>query len=262
MQQRPVIGIPMQTLQAIDGIPESLPMSWVMNQRYILTLTAVGAVPWMIPLLHDVGTLREVYERLDGVFIAGGVDMDPATYGEALSPLCGRIDRPRDQTELALTRWAMEDGKPALGVCRGLQVINVAAGGTLYQDLAAEYPGAIKHDYFPGAGGYARDFLAHEIRIEGQSRLHRSFGAERIRVNSMHHQGIKTLGEGLVPTAWAPDGVIEAAESVEHPFLAGAQWHPEMLADTDAPTLQLFTSFVDAAVAFHQGREVAGAVAA
>ena len=261
MQQRPVIGIPMQTLQAIDGIPESLPMSWVMNQRYVLTLTSVGAVPWMVPLLGDAGTLREVYERLDGVFIAGGVDMDPGTYGEETSPLCGRIDPPRDQAELALVRWAMEDRKPVLGVCRGLQVINVAAGGTLYQDLAAELPDSIKHDYFPGAGGHARDFLAHEIRIEGRSHLHQSFGCEEIRVNSMHHQAIKQLGEGLVPTAWAPDGVIEAAESREHPFLAGAQWHPEMLADTDPPTLQLFTSFVHAAVAFQAGRQVTGAAA-
>ena len=262
MQQRPVIGIPMQTLQAIDRIPEDLPMSWVMNQRYILTLTSVGAIPWMIPLLcEDVGTLRAAYEHLDGVFIAGGVDMDPATYGEEMTPLCGRIDPPRDQTELALTRWAMEDGKPVLGVCRGLQVINVAAGGTLYQDLAVEYPGAIKHDYYPGAG-HARDYLAHEVRIEGRSRLHRSFGAEQIRVNSMHHQAIKTLGEGLVGTAWAPDGVIEAAESAEHPFVAGAQWHPEMLADTDAPTLRLFTAFAEASMAFHEGRKIAGPVAA
>jgi putative glutamine amidotransferase len=185
--------------------------------------------------------------------------MDPATYGEEMTPLCGRIDPPRDQTELALARWAIEDGKPVLGVCRGLQVINVATGGTLYQDLATQYPGAIKHDYYPG---HPRDYLAHDIRIEGRSRLHRSFGAEQVRVNSMHHQGIKTLGDTLVPTAWAPDGVIEAAESNEHPFLAGAQWHPEMLADTDAPTLRLFTAFADAAGAFHDGRRIAGPVAA
>lgn len=258
MNQRPTIGVPMQTLQAIEGIPAGLPLSWVMNQRYVLTLASVGAVPWMIPLLDDVDTLRAVYDHLDGVFIAGGVDMDPATYGEEISPLCGRIDPPRDRAELALTRWAMEEGKPVLGVCRGLQVINVAAGGTLYQDLAAEYPGAIKHDYFPG-DGHARDFLAHEVRIEGRTLLHQSFGSERIGVNSMHHQGIRELGEGLIATAWAPDGVIEAAESAEHPFLAGAQWHPEMLAETDAPTLRLFTAFANAASDFGRSRALVGA---
>lgn len=261
MTRRPTIGIPLQTLQAIENIPEGLPLSWVMNQRYVQTLVGVGAVPWMIPLLDDAATLRAVYDRLDGVFIAGGVDMDPATYGDALSPLTGRIDPPRDRTELQLARWAMEDRKPALGVCRGLQVINVAAGGTLFQDIAAEVPGAIKHDYFPGAG-HARDYLAHEVRIEGRSRLHQSFGSETILVNSMHHQGLRTLGEGLVATAWAPDGLIEAVESTEHPFLAGAQWHPEMLAYRDAPTARLFQAFVDAAAAFGEGAAVAGAVAA
>jgi len=188
MQQRPVVGIPTQTLQSIDRIPEDLPDSWVMNQRYYLACTEVGAIPWMVPLLdRDPETLRAIYDRLDGIFIAGGVDMDPASYGEERHELCGRTDPPRDRVELAFTRWALEDGKPVFGVCRGMQVINVAAGGSLVQDCTL-FPGAIKHDYFPGAG-WARDHLAHDRRLAEGSRLHRAFGATEAKVNSMHHQG-------------------------------------------------------------------------
>ena len=259
MSCRPTIGIPTQTLQSIDGIPEGLPQSWVMNQRYFLAATAVGAVPWMIPLLaDDPDTMRCIYEQLDGVFIAGGVDMDPSSYGAEQHPLCGRIDPARDRVELMLARWAMEEGKPTLGVCRGMQVINVAAGGTLIQDLAAECPGADKHDYFPNAG-FARDYLAHEVRVVEGTRLRRILGAETVRVNSMHHQGVRQMGDGLVASAWAPDGVLEALEGTGESFLVGAQWHPEMLSDTDPPTRRLFEEFVEAAAEWRRSRAMAGA---
>src|SRR6059058_1067695 len=124
--RRPVIGVTTQTLHAIHGIPEGLPESWVMNQRYFRAIMELGGVPWMIPLIpDDPATLREIYERLDGLLIPGGVDMDPRTYGEPVSPQCGVLDPARDATELALTRWAMDDGLPVLGLCRGAQVINV-----------------------------------------------------------------------------------------------------------------------------------------
>ncbi|MBU6366492.1 MAG: gamma-glutamyl-gamma-aminobutyrate hydrolase family protein, partial [Gemmatimonadetes bacterium] len=143
-----MIGLTTQTLHSIDGIPPQLPSSWVMNQRYFLAATMVGAVPWMIPLLDDdLDTLREIYERVDGVLIPGGVDMDPAQYGEAVLPECGNLDPARDRVELQLARWAIADGKPVLGLCRGLQVINVARGGSLWQDIAAQRPECAKHDY-------------------------------------------------------------------------------------------------------------------
>ena len=251
MQQRPVIGIPTQNLKAIDRIPEDLPDSWLMNQRYFLACTQVGAVPWMVPLLEDdVDTLRAIYERLDGIFLAGGVDMDPGSYGCDRHDLCGRTDLPRDEVELQLARWALEDGKPVFGVCRGMQVLNVAAGGTLVQDCSL-WPSAQKHDYFPGAG-WARDYLAHDIRIAEGSRLHAAFGATVAQVNSMHHQGLERVGRGLVPTAWAPDQLVEAIEgaSPEH-FLVGVQWHPEMLIDTHEGTRRLFEEFIEAANQFH-----------
>jgi len=249
MDYRPTIGVPTQTLQAIEGIPEGLPHSWVMNHRYFLALTSAGAVPWMIPLLdHDEATLRAIYDRLDGVFIAGGVDVDPTTYGEERHALCGVTDLPRDVVETTMTRWALEDGKPLLGVCRGMQILNVVRGGTLYQDCNDEYSGSIKHDYFPNAG-YARDYLAHAVRVEPGSRLHEAFGVEDAPVNSMHHQGIKAVGEGLSATAFSPDGLIEALEVDGHPFAVGVQWHPEMLIDSHAGTRRLFEAFTAASVA-------------
>ena len=245
--RRPVVGIPTQTLQSLGGVSAEIPPSWVMSQRYILTLTAAGAIPWLVPLVDDA-TLRGIYEQLDAVFLPGGADIDPATYGADPHPLCDRTDRDRDRVEVALATWALEDAKPVLGVCRGMQLINVAAGGTLYQDLAQELPGALKHDYFPFRGqGFARDYLAHEVRIAEGTRLADLMGAGPLRVNSMHHQGVRELGAGLVATAVSPDGLIEAIEGKRDGYLVAVQWHPEALTDNDARTRGLFTDFIHAA---------------
>jgi putative glutamine amidotransferase len=246
-QRRPVVGIPTQTLQSLGGVSEKIPPSWVMSQRYILTLSTAGAIPWMIPLVDD-DTLRGVYEELDAVFLPGGADIDPHTYGADPHPLCDKTDRERDRVEVALARWALEDEKPVLGVCRGMQLINVAAGGTLYQDLAEELPGAIKHDYFPFSDqNYARDFLAHDVSVVAGTRLAELVGAGTVRVNSMHHQGVKELGQGLVATAEAPDGLIEALEGTsDASYLVAVQWHPEALTDSDERTRHLFADFISA----------------
>ena len=149
---------------------------------------------------------------------------------------------------MALASWALEDEKPVLGVCRGMQLINVAAGGSLYQDLAEELPGAIKHDYFPFRGQhFSRDFLAHDVDVAGGTRLAKLLGAGSVRVNSMHHQGVKALGQGLVSTAVSPDGLIEAIEGERSGYLVAVQWHPEALTDNDARARTLFADFIDAA---------------
>jgi len=245
-QDRPLIGVPTQTLQAIDNIPAELPQSWVMNYRYFTSLTRVDAVPIMIPLLaSDEATLRAMYARLDGLFLAGGVDVDPASYREDKLDVCGRTDPDRDAVELLLTRWAIEDGLPVLGVCRGLQVVNVACRGSLVQDLPAEGR-FIKHDYFPSKD-YARDYIAHEARVQRDSRFAQIFDAETITVNSMHHQGIKRLGHGLRATIHAPDGLVEGIEGTGDGFLLAVQWHPEMLIDRDAGTRRMYEAFVQAA---------------
>jgi putative glutamine amidotransferase len=247
MEARPLIGVPTQTLQAIDGIPEELPHSWVMNRRYYQALAQVAAVPVMVPLFdEDMDTLRAIFDRMDGIFLAGGVDVDPESYGAARHADCGRTDPARDRVEIQLTRWAIAERKPLLGVCRGMQVLNVALDGTLHQDFAACLPDAIKHDYFPNAG-HSRDYLAHEVQVVHGSRLWSAFGAGTAHVNSMHHQGIDRLGEGLAATAFAPDGLVEALEADGDAFAVGVQWHPEMLIDSDAGTRRLFEAFVDAA---------------
>jgi putative glutamine amidotransferase len=257
MKQRPLIGVPTQTLQSIDGIPDGLPHSWVMNHRYYTALASVGAAPVMVPLLvRDVEALRGIYDACDGIFIAGGVDVDPSSYAEPRQELCGRTDLDRDGVEILFTQWARADGKPVFGVCRGLQIINVAAGGSLVQDCAAYIEGAIKHDYFPTAG-HARDFLAHAVRLVRGSRLHAIFGADEVRVNSMHHQGLARVAPGLVVSAHAPDGLIEALEVPDEPFTLGVQWHPEMLVDSDAGTRRLFEAFVQAARSYREGRRAA-----
>lgn len=247
---RPVVGVPTQTLQSLGGVSADIPPSWVMSQRYVQTLAQAGALPWMLPLLvEDEATMRGMYERLDGIFLPGGADVDPSSYGAERHPRCDvSTDRSRDRLELTFVRWAMEDGKPVLGVCRGLQIINLAAGGTLWQDLADEWPGTQKHDYFPFDGRYSRDHLAHPVRLEGASRLREIMACDELPVNSMHHQGARELGAGLVATAFAPDGVIEALEGTGDSFLLGVQWHPEALTEADERMRRLFTAFAEAAV--------------
>lgn len=245
MGNRPIIGIATQTQ---DAIPGQSPLAWVMGQRYVHSLTQTGAIPWIIPLLKDdPATLRAIYDRLDGVFLTGGVDVDPAAYHEARHELCGKSDPARDAVEIELLRWALADHKPVLGVCRGIQVINVACGGTLYQDIGRQFPQAIKHDHFPTPTGPARDWLAHTLRVRPASRLHSILAAEELRVNSMHHQAIKDLAAGLVPSAFAPDGLIEGVEGANGHFLVGVQWHPEELVATQPPMRRLFEAFIAAA---------------
>ncbi len=252
MSHRPVVGIATQTLEAIPG---KLPPCWVMGQRYVRVLAAAGAVPWLIPLLQgDPDTLRLTYDHLDAVFLTGGVDVDPAAYGEDRHEMCDRSDPARDEAEIHLVRWAMADHKPTLGVCRGIQVINVACGGSLYQHVADQMPHAIKHDYFPSAAPFTRDYLAHPVAVEPASRLGRLLGASEVQVNSMHHQGIKRLAGDLAVSAVAPDGLIEGVEGRNGQYLVAVQWHPEELAEAHAGMRRLFTDFVEAAAAFRAGR--------
>jgi putative glutamine amidotransferase len=250
MSKRPVIGITTQTLQSIDGIPSGLPQSDVMNQRYYIAIAMAGGAPLLVPLLDDEpDALEAAYEACDAILIPGGVDMDPSNFGESPHEKLGRTDPARDRVEMQVTRWAVRDRKPLLGLCRGLQVINVALGGSLYQDLEAQYPEAIRHDYFP-TYGFDRSHLAHEVELAKGSRLRKLMELDRIPVNSMHHQGIRTLAPVLSASAVAPDGLIEAVESSDDHFLVGVQWHPEVFEMTDPHTRHVFHAFIEAAGAY------------
>jgi len=248
MPRRPVIGIAMQTLPGKPG--GELPNCWVMGHRYVEALRGVGAVPWLIPLLpHDLGTMNSIFERLDGVFLTGGVDVDPSQYGEDRHPLCGRTDPDRDAIELMLLRHAVGRTLPVLAVCRGIQILNVNCGGTLYQDVTAQVPSALKHDHFPTIHQPSRSYLAHEISVDRSTRLGSILGADSAPVNSMHHQAIKALAPGLKASAFAPDGIIEAVEGTGEQFIVAVQWHPEELAETQPGMKRLFESFIAEAVA-------------
>ena len=247
-RQRPLIGVPTgrEKSQRFYGLP-----LYIMNQTYIRMLENLGALPVMIPLQMSEATLRGIFERLDGLFLPGGEDIDPSHYGAERHPLLGATDQERDRTELLMARWAVESGMPFLGVCRGLQVLNVACGGTLYQDLHAECPALQKHDYTPPT--YERYRISHTIRIEPDSRLAQALGAVH-EVNSMHHQGINHLGAGLRVVARAEDGLPEAIEVPVLPYMVGVQWHPEELATTDQHSSNLFYQFVAAAASAWQSQ--------
>lgn len=207
---------------------------------------AGGGAPLQVPLGLDQTTLRAVFERVDGLLLAGGGDVDPAFYGGPTSDKCRGIDRERDALEMTLVRWSIEAGKPLLTICRGIQVMNVALGGSLYQDVLSDMPGALRHDYFT-SDGFARDYRAHPLTLVRDSGLIHLLGAERLVVNSLHHQGIKGLASDLTPVGHAPDGLVEAVEVKGHPFAIGVQWHPEALAADDPMMRRLFEALVKAA---------------
>jgi putative glutamine amidotransferase len=211
---------------------------------YIRAVRAAGGVPVLLPHGARAQELETVVARLDGLVLPGGEDVDPAEYGQDQIPECGRIDRDRDALELQLARQAAEGGLPVLAVCRGHQVLNVALGGTLWQDLKAQLPAAQEHAcaYLEDAGT-----LAHQVRVMQNSRLVDILGTEQIGTNSSHHQAIRTLGAGLVATAWAPDDVIEGIELRGHPFAVGVQWHPERMYREHPRMLRLFEVLVEAA---------------
>ena len=244
MSNIPVIGITTHSLSAVPGVHEHHPSGWAVGEAYIRALAIAGALAWPIPLIpEDSQLLASLVNHIDGLLIPGGTDLDPLHYGEEPQPLVDSPDAPRDVTELALIRKALEEGIPVFGICRGMQTLNVAAGGTLHQHVG----GTVRHDFHMDRA-VPRDHLAHAVNVEGDTRVHEIVGPGRLAVNSLHHQAVKDLGEGLEATAFAPDGLIEAVEMPGHPFAVGVQWHPEELVDSDERMLGLFVDFVRTAM--------------
>jgi putative glutamine amidotransferase len=217
--RRPLIGIPTASFTGKDGR--------LVFRGYALYAQAVvdaGGAPIFVPLVQSEPDLLPIYEHLDGLLFPGGSDISPRRYGQSPIPECLEPDDPRDHVELRLARWALEDDKPILAICRGMQILNVAAGGTLYQDIETQLPSALNH-----RRGDARASIVHTIAIEQGSLLASIFPVDECGVNSSHHQAVKDTGRLFQVTARASDGVIEGMESNRHRFVAAIQWHPEEL---------------------------------
>lgn len=203
---------------------------------YVDSVLAAGGLPVLIP--PQPGNAALILEQLDGVVLTGGPDCDPAAYGEARHPTVVKpLDGRRQANELALARAARELGVPALGVCLGLQLMNVSAGGSLIQDIRSQHSAEIAHSTEPGKR------VRHAVSIDADTRLSSILGAGETEVNSSHHQAVRRIAPGLRRNAVAPDGVIEGIEDPSHPFFVGVQWHPEDMKGEDSSSA-LFGAFV------------------
>ena len=205
-----------------------------LSTAYVQALARAGLVPVVVPPILDPDAACMVLDRVQGLVLSGGEDVEPSRYGAAPHPKLEETDPARDALELALIAGAERRGLPLLAICRGLQILNVALGGTLYQDLASERPGPIDH---------ADRSLRHALRVEPETRVHRAVEGRAATVNTRHHQAIRDVAPALRATAWAPDGLIEGVErrDASAPWTLAVQWHPE-----DDLETAVFGSFAEA----------------
>lgn len=216
---------------------------------YTEALRKAGAIPVVIPPQPE--NAAAIMDELDGIVLAGGNDCDPAAYGETPHPTVDDPMDPRRQTnDLSLARAARERGVPTLGICLGMQVINVAAGGTLVQDIASQIGTDIEHASEPENRG------RHDVIVDQGTKLGQILRERELNVNSSHHQAVGKVGEGLRVTAHAPDGVVEGLEDPKHPFYVGVQWHPEDMTGEDSAT-KLFAAFLEAAREYAERKRLA-----
>jgi putative glutamine amidotransferase len=244
---RPLIGLSCSS----SARPSRNAPRFYIKQSYCHALHLAGGAPVLIPSLDDEQALLSIYARLDGLLLSGGGDIAPEHFGQARLVKLSEVDLPRDRAELFLTRQAVKDGLPVFAICRGVQALNVALGGTLYQDIPAQLPMAQRHRFYPG---YARNYIGHQVWVQPASQLASIVGAGHLPVNSFHHQAVKDVAPTLRVASTAPDGVIEALEGQDASFVLGVQWHPEDLVEDDPRMLRLFEAFVTAARHFSQRR--------
>jgi putative glutamine amidotransferase len=242
---RPLIAVTTSEVRSIDAVvltPQGEPAQHEMalGLRYLEAIESAGGIPVVVPPLH-IGLVEQLLERIDGVCLSGGPDLDPVSYGARPHEHTGPTQHRLDAFELALARAADARGLPILAVCRGLQVLNVARGGTLHQHLPEQVGERIKHRQ-EAAG----TFPTHWVTLQPSSKLETILGRHRTKVNSFHHQAVATLGDGLVVTGRASDGTIEGVEAIDREFVVGVQWHAETLVDRPGQAA-LFSSFVQAA---------------
>lgn len=241
---RPVIGV------IASYNPETRVL--LVRENYLSMLRAEGGNPVLLPLGASGDALEAQLDMCSGVLLTGGDDVEPARYGEETLPCCGSMTLPRDAYEIELIRRAVERDIPMLGICRGIQVLNVALGGSLYQDVGTQVePGASAHQQ-PEPYGEP----SHRVTLAPGSPLERLWGVEAMPVNSMHHQAIKRLAESLAPMAFAPEGFVEAVDRPGSLYVRGVQWHPEYMvepqvrAEVSAPQRAMIREFIEAAAEY------------
>jgi putative glutamine amidotransferase len=219
-------------------------LTHLLPQAYTRALLACGVMPVLVPSTENPEALRSLYERVDGILISGGGDVNPRYSGRDSCDLVYDVEDARDTTEINLIRWAYEDNKPLLGICRGQQVMNIAFGGTLIMDIPSETESSITHRI--GSTAAERKMLLHTVEVASNSTVKPSLGTGLVEVNSIHHQAIKELGRELRPFAYAPDGLIEGVEIPGAHFFVGVQWHPEELFEFHPQMQALFQQFAEA----------------
>jgi putative glutamine amidotransferase len=210
---------------------------------YMRALKAAGAIPVVMPLEASEEDLKQLSQELDGFLFTGGPDVHPFLFGEETQVNCGDVSAARDQTEMALLPMVMELKKPVLGICRGIQVLNITLGGNIWQDI----PSQVTRE-FPLAHSqpFHYDMPCHKVALSKDTLLARISGHTSIKVNSMHHQAVKEPAPGLIASARSADHLIEALEMPGYPFFIGVQWHPEYLWEKNEEAFRLFQAFVKA----------------
>lgn len=211
-----------------------------LQERYIRAITDAGAIPLVLPATLSGRAIEKLLDRLDGIVVSGGAfDIHPRCYGEEAIAGLGSVKDERTEFELELIDLALRRDLAILGICGGAQAINIALGGTLYQDIGSQIPGATEHEK-----GALKEKGGHQIKICDGTKLRQIVKRDTIEVNTTHHQSVKKLGKGLIVNATAEDGVIEGIESQNDSFVLGVQWHPEFLLDRDPCQRKIFTAFV------------------
>lgn len=244
MKRSPLIGV----TTSITVTPKSKkPERAFVNSSYLLAVQQAGGVPVPLPPQLDNRALQELTSRLDGLLLTGGGDVDPRAFGESPHPTVYDVSPSRDRLEITLVERCMNEGKPILAICRGIQSLNVALGGNLYQDVASDPATRIQHQQ--DKDGRPRDEPTHPVKIVAGSFLGRVLGVTDLRVNSLHHQAVKVLGKNLIAVAHAPDQIVEGIELEDAGptrFVLGVQWHPEEMVSHDAASRNLFSALVSA----------------
>lgn len=236
---KPVIGI-IGNLTTIEKGPFTGNQRAGVNNDYVTSVLKAGGVPMILPIIDDKEVIKNQVENVDGVLITGGSDVNSLIYGEEPTEKMGDIEHERDSFDIAVLKTALSLGKPVLGICRGLQIINVVSGGTLNQDLSFIDGSYIKHSQES-----KNSLQAHSVDIYDKTKLKDIMG-ESVITNSFHHQSVKNIAPGFIASAVSKDGVIEAIEKIGKEFVIGVQWHPEvMAAQGDIKMTALFEKFVE-----------------